>query len=397
MSRGGRPRASSAFHVGLGEIAGSVADLGIFVPLATALILVNGMDAGSVLVCAGLLVIAAGVAFRVPFPVQPLKALTALAVANEVSPATINAAGIELGAILLLLSVGGSGAWLARWFTRPVIRALQLGVGVLLAVGAYRLIADPPGVFQGVPSQTWLLVLAIGAFVGVWLAARAGKPSLAVGVLAVGVIATVAAAEPDLSGPSLTLPSFAIPDGAAFAAAFVLLVVPQIPLTFGNAIVAVTDLAHEEFGERASRVSVPHVLTSGGIANVAAGLLGGMPMCHGSGGLTAHVRLGARTAGMNLLLGGVFLALGLFFAPQVPELLGLLPVWVLGGFLAYAGLRHAMLVIDLRGVDLVVAIATGLLGAWLGNLAVTAALALIVIHARAFLRARRARADTLGT
>ena len=65
---------------------------------------------------------------------------------------------------------------------------------------------------------------------------------------------------------------------------------------------------------------------SAGIGNVASALLGGMPMCHGAGGLTAHVRLGARTAGMNLLLGGALLAAGLFFAPQVPVLLGLLPV-----------------------------------------------------------------------
>ncbi len=171
---------------------------------------------------------------------------------------------------------------------------------------------------------------------------------------------------------------------------------PQIPLTFGNAIVAVNDLAHEDFGERAARVSVPRVLLSGGLANVATGLLGGMPMCHGSGGLTAHVKLGARTAGMNLLLGGVFLGIGLIFADQVPTLLGLLPVWVLGGFLAYAGLRHAMLVTDLRGYDLGVALVAGSLGAWLGNLAITAALGLLAIHLPGALSRVRHRADTLG-
>ncbi len=60
-------------------------------------ILVNGLDAGSVLVCAGLLVIAAGSWFKIPFPVQPLKALTAVAVARELSPDVIHAAGLELG------------------------------------------------------------------------------------------------------------------------------------------------------------------------------------------------------------------------------------------------------------------------------------------------------------
>jgi MFS superfamily sulfate permease-like transporter len=374
-----------------------VADLGIFVPLATALILVNGLDSGAVLVCAGLLIIAAGVAFRIPFPVQPLKALTALAVAQKVAPETINAAGIELGAILLLLTVGGLGTRLARWFTRPVIRALQLGVGIVLGIGAWRLVADPPEVFQGVPERSWLLVLAVGAFLVAWIAARARLPWVAVVVIGVGIAVTIFAAEPDLHAPSFTFPTVAIPGADAFAAAFFLLVVPQIPLTFGNAIVAVDDLAHQEFGEAARRVSVTRVLLSGGLANAATGALGGMPMCHGSGGLTAHVRLGARTAGMNLLLGSVFLLLGLFFADQVPQILGLLPVWVLGGFLAYAALRHALLVRDLRGPDLVIAVIAGGLGAWLGNLAVTAAIALVAIHGRKVLSRTTAGADTLET
>lgn len=386
-----------AFRIGLGEVSGAVADLGVFIPLAAALIAVNGLDAGAVLVCAGVLVLGAGLAFRIPFPVQPLKALTALAVANGLSPATINAAGIELGAILLLLTIGGSGAWLARWFTRPVVRAVQFGVGILLVVSAWRLVADPPPVFQGVPSRQWILIGAVVAFGGVWLAARGGRSWIALGILGVGIAATVVAAQPAIGGPALAVPAFAVPDAAAFASAFFLLVVPQVPLTFGNAIVAVNDLAHEQFAERASRVSVPRVLLSGGLANVATGLLGGMPMCHGSGGLTAHVKLGARTAGMNLLLGGAFLGLGLFFADEVPTLLGLLPVWVLGGFLAYAGLRHAMLVMDQRGTDLATAVVAGAVGAWAGNLAVTAALALAAVHLPRALRRLRRSADTLGT
>jgi sulfate permease, SulP family len=119
-------------------------------------------------------------------------------------------------------------------------------------------------------------------------------------------------------------------------------------------------------------------------------------MCHGAGGLTAHARLGARSAGMNVLLGSAFLALGLFFAPHIPVLLGLLPVWALAAFLVYAGLRHAWLVADLRGVDLGLAVVAGALGAWLGNLAVTAGLALLVVHGRRLLPRTRTRAGTLS-
>jgi hypothetical protein len=128
-------------------------------------------------------------------------------------------------------------------------------------------------------------------------------------------------------------------------------------------------------------VSPARICISDGIANVAAGFLGGMPMCHGSGGLTAHYRLGARTAGMNLLIGGTLVVLGLLFATQIPVLLSVFPVWALAGFLAYTAVRHGWLVSDLRGVPLAIAAVSGVLGAALGNLAITAAVALVLAHA----------------
>ena len=378
------------FRVGVREAAGAVADLGVLVPLAAALILVNGLDAGAVLVGAGLLLIAAGSWFRVPFPVQPLKALTAVAVARELSPDVIHAAGLELGAFLLMLSIGHIADTVAKVFVKPVVRALQLGVGVLLVVAAVKLVNDPPVLFVGAPGSPWPFVLAAGAFAGVAVAAHLRHYWGALALVGGGLLVTIVAARPELGAPAFTLPSLDMPSASAFGTAFVLLVVPQLPLTFGNAVVAVNDLAHEYFGPAAERVTPSRVCLSAGLGNVGSALLGGMPMCHGAGGLTAHVSLGARTAGMNLLLGGTFLALGLLFAAQVPVLLGLLPIWVLAAFLAYAGLRHAWLVADLRATSLVIAVVAGVLGAWLGNLAITAAVALIAEHGRRL--ARRSRA-----
>jgi hypothetical protein len=77
----------------------------------------------------------------------------------------------------------------------------------------------------------------------------------------------------------------------------------------------------------------------------------------------------------------------------VPLILGLLPIWVLAAFLAYAGLRHAWLVADLRGAPLAIAVVAGGLGAWYGNLAITAALALAFEHGRRLVL-RRTRTTT---
>lgn len=374
-----------------GDLSGAVADLGIFVPLTAALVLVNGLDVGSVLVAAGLLVVGAGLVFRVPFPVQPLKALTALAVTQELAPEVIRAAGLQIGVVLLLLHLTGLADRLSTLFTRPVIRSLQLAVGILLTVSAYKLVRDPPVVFEHTTSIAWGVALAGATVLLVAVAAhRRWYPLIALVVVA-GTAISWLVTRPHLGDVTLHVPGFEAPSFAVFGTAFVMLVIPQLPLTYGNAVVGVSDLAREIFGERANRVTPGRVALSCGAGNVVSALVGGMPMCHGSSGMSAHARLGAHTAGMNLVLGGTFLALGLVFSNQVLVLFGLLPVWALAGMLAYAGIRHAMLVLDLRGTRLMVAIGAGVVGIMTGNLVYTTAAALIAEHAPRLRRLPRRR------
>ncbi|MEX2406954.1 MAG: putative sulfate/molybdate transporter, partial [Actinomycetota bacterium] len=260
--------------------------------------------------------------------------------------------------------------------------------GTLLVITAAKLVLDPPEVFRATPDSPWPILLGFAALGCVAFAAHRRHYWAALALFGIGVVVTVVTVSPELGAISLRLPKVGLPSWSAYGSAFVLLVVPQLPLTFGNAVVAVNDLAHEYFGPDARRVTPSRVCLSAGAGNTVSALLGGMPMCHGAGGLTAHVRLGARSAGMNLLLGSVFVTLGLLFPTQIPLILGLMPVWVLAAFLMYAGLRHALLVTDLRGFSLAIAIAAGALGAWLGNLAVTAGLALALEHSLRFARRR---------
>jgi MFS superfamily sulfate permease-like transporter len=377
-----------------GDVSGAVADLGIFVPLCAALVLVNGLEVGSVLLGAGLLVLTAGLLFRIPFPVQPLKALSALAVAQGLSPDVIHAAGLEVGLVLLVLTLTGLADRLASVFTHAVIRSLQLGVGALLVISAVNLVRHPPAVFEHTPSPVVGLALAGVALAAVAVAAVKRWYGLTVLLLAVGTCASWLTTRPALGAVELHVPDVGLPPLAVFTTAFVTLVVPQLPLTYGNAVVGVSDLAREHFGDEARRVTPGRVALSCGVGNVASALLGGMPMCHGSSGLSAHIRLGARTAGMNVLLGGVLLTLGLVLSGQVVMLFGLLPVWVLAGFLAYAGLRHALLVLDLHGARLAVAVAAALVGITTGNLAYTTATALLAAHGPRLLGRRSAVSAT---
>ncbi len=379
-----------------GDLSGAVADLGIFVPLVAALILVNGMQPGPLLLIAGLLSLLSGLWFRIPFPVQPLKALTALAVAQQLAPDVIRAAGLLIGLTLILLMLTGLADRIARVFTRPVIRSLQLAVGVLLVVTAVRLAIDPPEIFANTPPPAtalalMLLTVGVVAF-AVW---RRWYAAVAALVLVGAVVAWVAM-RPTFGAIELSGPIVGVPPSSVWASAFVLLVIPQLPLTYANAVVGMADLAREQFPD-ATRVRAGSVALSCGVGNVGAALLGGMPMCHGSSGFTAHVRLGARTAMMNVILGSTFIVLGVVFSAQVLVLFGLLPAWALAGVLAYAGLRHALLVLDLRGAELTVAVLGASAGIATGNLAITTAIVLVGTWGPGLVRRLRAReADQQG-
>ena len=359
-----------------GDISGAVADLGVLVPLVAALVLVNGMDPGGLLLWAGALSLAAGLYFKVPFPVQPLKALTALAVAQTLSPEVIHAAGLEIGVLLVVMSVTGLADRLAVLFTKPVIRSLQFAVGSLLVVTAVKLAADPPEVFATGSGSFWTLALAGAVAVVVAIAAKLRWNPAGALIMLAGIVIGWVMAAPDVGFASFHLPDLGFPSWSVFGTAFVLLVIPQIPLTYGNAIVGVSDLAREHFGEQAEKVAPRSVAMTCGLGNVVSALAGGMPMCHGSSGLSAHVRLGARTKAMNVMLGTALIALGVFYSEHLIALFGVLPVWALAGFLAYAGLRHALLVLDLRGVRLAVALVAGILGVATGNLAITTGVAI---------------------
>ena len=365
----------------VGDVTGAIADLGIFIPLVAALVLVNGMSATGILVVAGLLVIVAGLVFRIPFPVQPLKALTALAVALELPPTTIHAAGLLLGSLLLAASLPPVMRLITKLFDVTVVRALQVGVGLLLVVAAVRLVQTPPEPFASTaPSSAVGLTLAMVAAGAIALAAERRHFGTILACMVVGTAFVVWRAGDVQADLGSSLPAFDIPSWSVFVTAFTTLVIPQIPLTIGNAVVATSDVAKTYFGERADRVRPRSVCISAGVANLVSALAGGMPMCHGAGGLTAHYRLGARTIRMNLMLGGTFVMAGLLAADAIADLFALLPVWLLAAFLGYAGVRHALLVADRRGSSLAIALLFGALGAVTGNLALTAAGAAVCSH-----------------
>ncbi len=373
---------SNSFRYNLQELGGALGDLGVLLPLTIALITLNHMSATSVLLVVGLAYIAAGLFYRLPIPVQPLKAVAAIAIAGGLSPSVISASGLIMATFLLLMAGTGAVSKVAKLFPKMIIRGIQLGVGLLLIkaglvlVNRHQVVINGDGGFVtlvnlSVPAG-WLIALVLGAVFILFLRSKRFPASLV--LLGLGIPVSI------LWGSSLGLPSLrfglsfpmvAIPSLADLSVALVLLVIPQIPLTMGNAVFATADTAKAYFGAQAKRVTPKALLTTAGLVNLGVGLLGGMPICHGSGGLTAHYRLGARTGGAALLIGVPILAMAIFLDGNVVPIFSLIPYAVLGVLVIFVGVQHSFLIRDLRGArEILVAIAVAIPGLLTANLAI---------------------------
>jgi sulfate permease, SulP family len=355
------------------ELAGAVADLGVLVPIAVALIVTNGLSPTAVLLPAGLLYVVAGLVYRLPVPVQPLKAFGAIAIAQGLGADEIAAGALLMGAIFVML--GGSRLLdvAALAFPRPVIRGVQLVVGLLFLKIAWGLVTDPPAAFAANALSTNVAVgLAALALVAA-LAFKRYSVSLVLVTIGVAVVVAKEGGGVELGPSTLALPSF---DAATFATAFTVLVLPQLPLSFANSCLATADAARTYFGERAVRITPGRLATSFGSADLLAGAIGGMPVCHGAGGLTAHVAFGARTGAAPVAMGVALLGLGLGVGAGLAALLTAFPLPILAALLAGAGVLHIGLLRDLDGVpSWALALLVGLVG-FLVHLAVAVLLGL---------------------
>jgi SulP family sulfate permease len=346
------------------ELAGSLGDLGTILPLALGMIMINGLDAMSLFLCVGLYYVFSGAYFRVTTPVQPMKVIGAYAVATGISACQIMASGAILGIVLII--IGGTKAinFLGRHIPKATVRGVQLSTGVLLITQGVKLMLGTSEIqAHSTSAEPFLAFQSIGALpLGILLGVLGGVATLLLienrrlpagliiilGGLALGLFLGTREGLDQLR-IGMNLPKilpFGIPSGGDFLSALLLLVLPQLPMTLGNAVVAEADLSREYFGEASKKVTYRSLCISMGLANLGSYVLGGMPLCHGAGGLAAHYRFGARTAGSNFMIGAIFIFFAVFLGSNSVALFTLIPMAVLGVLLIFAGSQLALTLLD---------------------------------------------------
>jgi len=363
----------NGIRFGTRELAGAVADVGVLLPIAVALIVSNGLSATAVLLPAGLLYVTVALAYALPIPVQPLKAFGAIAIAKGLGSDEIAAGALLMGVIFLVLGRTGLIDLAARAFPKPLIRGVQITVGLLFLKIAWGLVSDPPSSFDD-PGLSTFAATAL-AVTGVVLLITLRKVAISLAFVGIGAVVMIVQAGDQLAlGPSaLTAPHL---DGDVLWTALTVLVIPQLPLSFANSCLATADAARTYFGERAARIRPGRLATSLGSANVIAGAISGMPVCHGAGGLTAHYAFGARTGGAPLAIGSTLLVIAVAAGSGLAAVLTAFPLPILAALLSAAGVLHIGLARDLAGArEIALALVVAVLGFWF-NLAIGLAVGL---------------------
>ena len=313
------------FRFSMREMSGAMGDFGTLLPLAVGYISVCGLNPAGLLVTIGLANILTGLIYRLPIPIEPMKVIAAVAIAQRWEPSMIHAAGFSMGVVWLAIFATRVMDRVAVLTPEPVVRGIQVALGILLAAQAFEMVAG-----------SWVLgAVCIGIILilrkNPYAPAAIVLIGLGVGIMFLrGQLGGIGFAGPSLPNLTMFHPIQVWESllGAGFA---------QIPLTATNAIIVTAAMIKNYWPER--EVGVNQLSLSTGIMNLVSPFLGGMPMCHGAGGLASQYYFGARTGGANIIEGTIEVALGILLATSIANLFALFPGPIIGAMMLLVGIQ----------------------------------------------------------
>ncbi|HBD10375.1 MAG TPA: sulfate transporter [Syntrophobacteraceae bacterium] len=321
------------------EWAGAFGDVGTLIPFVVAYITIVKVDPLGLLFMFGISLLVAGFYYRTPIPIQPMKAIGAAAIAGGISPAALYGSGLTTGLFWFLAGATGAIRPIARLATKPVVRGIMLGLGLSFMVDGVNRMKTAP-VLAGIALVVTYLLLTNPKIPAMFMLLIIGIGSAV--IMNPQMISELAKIRIGFRLPVFSLHMITWND---IVMGTLLFTIPQIPLTLGNAVIAITAENNELFPDR--QVTEKKIAISQGIMNLVSPFFGGIPMCHGAGGMAGHVRFGAKTGGALVILGTILVVIGLFFSESVSIIFKIFPNAILGVILFFAGSELAIVVKDI--------------------------------------------------
>ena len=307
------------------ELAGAFGDIGTDLPLIISLLLATRLDPAGVFVAYGLLQIGTGVLYGLPMPVQPLKAMAVVVIAGQATGGQLQLAGLMIGGIMLLLAGSGLLDRLQKLIPLVVVRGVQAGLGLNLARTALGL-AGLEGRWGWAAAA-----VAVGLLVALREHRRVPGALIVIGAGALWAAACRIDWSTVSSGFGWAWPQPAHLPWDQWSIALTLLVLPQLPLSLSNSLIATQHTVRDFFPEKS--LTLRAIGFTYGAMNLIVPLLGGIPVCHGCGGLAGYHALGARTGGAVVIYGSIYLLIGAFFSGAFREVVQAFPLPVLAAVL----------------------------------------------------------------
>jgi MFS superfamily sulfate permease-like transporter len=321
------------------EWAGAFGDIGTLIPFVVAYITIIGIDPTGLLLMFGISKIVAGFYYKTPVPIQPMKAIGAAAIAGGMNPSMLFASGLTTGIFWFFLGITNTIKHITGLASKPVVRGIMLGLGLSFVIEGIKRMGTAP-VLAGIALIITYVLLSHPKIPAMFVLLILGpvsaiimNPNLLPEILKIHIGFRLPALQLDwLSWDTIVKGTL-------------IFTIPQIPLTLGNAVIAIVAENNELFPQRP--VTERKISISQGIMNLISPFFGGVPMCHGAGGMAGHVLFGARTGGALIILGIIVSTIALFFSESVSIIFKIFPSAILGVILFFAGLELAVVTRDI--------------------------------------------------
>ncbi|XP_022951699.1 molybdate transporter 1 [Cucurbita moschata] len=404
------------FRSKLAELNGAMGDLGTYIPIVLSLTLSKDLNLGTTLIFTGIYNIITGLIYGVPMPVQPMKSIAAAALADpEFDVAEIMAAGILTGGILFFLGAIGLMQLVYKFIPLPVVRGIQLAQGLSFALTAVKYVRYDQNMAKSksLDGRGWLgfdgLIPAIVCACFVIVVNGAGEEEHREEPPAEGSkrekVRKIITKLPSafiiflIGAASLFIRTPEVVNGVRFGPSpmsvikitksqwkkgFIKGTIPQLPLSILNSVIAVCKLSMDLFPGRV--FTVTSLSMTVGLMNIIGCWFGGVPTCHGAGGLAGQYKFGGRSGACVAFLGAAKLLLGLVLGSSIAKVLNQFPVAILGVLLLFAGVELAMAARDMNSKEqaFVVLICTSV--SLVGSSAALGFLCGMVVHVLLWLR-----------
>ncbi len=323
------------------ELSGSLGDLGTFLPITLGLATVAGLSFPAILFWAGASNIATGLIFAIPMPVQPMKAIAAVALSEGMNSGEVYASGLIMALFMLLIWSTNFTKYLDKIMPKIVVRGIQFTIGLKLFIKGVQMIYMKEfmaldGVMIGLAGIGFALLFY-----------NSNRVPTALILFVTGIAITFIADRALFHSLSFQpyFPNIVSIGFDNFRGGLLKGAISQLPLTLLNSVIAVSALSYNLFPKHGAETR--KISLSVGLMNLTC-LFGAMPMCHGSGGLAAQSRFGARTNGSILILGTGKLLAAIVLGSSLLPIVSAFPESLLGVLLLIAGMELILTVRDVR-------------------------------------------------